>query len=258
MSRVYLIFGGSSTGKSTFAGSGKGRKWYAELDPGSFERTGLPTDDFDLHYYYPPLSSLLERGKLSGAGVSRTLHGWDELFWQFVDDYLKAMKEDYSDYVIDTGTKLWLLCRNAFFQRVQDEKNEKERERLSRLEYQEPNGHMDAIVDAAKIAGKNLIFVAHEGELYNKGEPTGKMKPDGYKELANMADATLQFYLRNKKPVARVFKAGAGGLELLDMEVEEPTRDKVDELLEAAMKIRRAGKTVPSEYSAVLVEALSL
>lgn len=256
--RVYLAFGASFTGKSTFSASGKGRKWYAEFDPGSFERTGLDPADITVCYYHAPVSNLLQRGKLSGAGVSRSLDGWDALWWQFVGDYLNALDQDYTDYIIDTGTKAWLVCRNSFFERVQDEKNDKERERLSRLEYQEPNGQMDSIITVAKQKGKNLIFVAHQGEVYLNDKPTGELKPDGYKELANMADITLQFRLVDKKPVARIFKIGAGGLELKDMEIEQPTIAKVDELLEAAKKLRQAGKAVPDSPDKVRMEALKL
>ena len=256
--RVYLAFGASFTGKSTFSASGTGRKWYAEMDPGSFERTGLPAENITVKQYHAPITNLLSRGKVSGAGISRPLDGWDALWWEFVEDYLNALDEDYTDYIIDTGTKAWLVCRNSFFERVQNEKNDKERERLSRLEYQEPNGQMDSIITAAKMKGKNLIFVAHQGEVYMNDKPTGELKPDGYKELANMADVTLQFSLRDKKPVGRIFKIGAGGLELKDMEIEQPTIAKVDELLEAAKKLRQAGKAVPDSPQRVLMEAMKL
>jgi hypothetical protein len=252
-----LAFGQSFTGKSTFAASGKGRKWYAEFDTGSFERTGLDEADFTIKRYPAPVSTLLERGKVSGAGVARELHGWDDLWWGFIDDYLNAL-DTHDSFIFDTGTKMWLINRNAYFERVQNEKDAKERERLSRLEYQEPNGQMDAVVEAAKQKGKSIIFVAHQGEVYLNDKPTGELKPDGYKELSNMADVTLHFSLRDKKPVARIFKIGAGGLELKDMELKQPTLESVDDLLSAATKLRRAGKELPGTPEDVIVAAMKL
>lgn len=259
MSRVICIYGPNFTGKSSFAGSGDGRKFYAEMDPGSFSRANFRNPDlFDLHKYHAPLTSLLDMGKISvGAGGGTApapvhrLRDWKELFWKFVTDYLAALDQDYSDFVWDTGTKLWLLVHNAFQQEVQEATGNAQA-RLDALKYTEPNSRMDQLIEASRIKEKNLIIVAHQGEVYQKNEPTGIPKADGYKEVENIADVTLRFSLQGKKPVATVTKAGAGGLELIDMQIHEPTLPGVMKLLDAAEAIRRKGLGMPATPDEVI------
>lgn len=263
--RVYLIMGEAGTGKSTFALSGTGKTWVAEWDVGSFARTGKDeTPSLTMKQYRSPLTNLLGPGRISvgpsGGIAPATVHvlaGWKEAFWQFVEDYLEVLGGDTQNIVVDTSTKLWLACRQGFLQEIQQAAGA-DRERLSTLQYTEPNARMDQIVEAAKLADKNLILISHEKEMYVNDKPSGVIIPDSYKQLPNLADCTLRFTLKDKKPQAHVYKAGTGGLELLNMVLEQPTLESVDELLTAASKLRRAGKPVPGTPGEVLLHAMRL
>ena len=251
---VYLAYGPQGSGKTYFSLSGTGRKWYGEFDPGGFERSGADPDDpnIEVHRYPPPLQSLLELGKLDLQSVGRTgsggvqvsykLVGWQETFWQgFITDYMQALSGDFTDFILDTNKMEWEMCRNAFRQRVQEETDLDEQRRLTRLDYATPNEHQTQIIQGAKARGKNLIMVAHEKGEWKNNEPTGRQVPDGWKEAEDFADIALRFFVRDKRPVGVIYKAASGGLDLIDMEVVEPTIDKMDTLIRAATALRRAG-----------------
>lgn len=251
---VYLAFGPNGSGKSSFALSGTGNKWYAEFDPGSLDRTGIDIAEANIepHFYHPPLQSLLDMGSLDLASVGRgaggvqiayKLSGWKEMFWDhFITDYMKALTEgDFQDFIIDTNKMEWEMCRNSFRQRIQEESDLDEKRRLSRLDYQEPNNQQTQLIQGVKGRGKNYIMVAHEAEIWAGGEPTGRYKPDGWREAEDLADITLRFSIRNKRPVGTIHKAAAGGLDLLDMEIVEPTIEKMDKLIKSAALLRRQG-----------------
>ena len=267
MSRVFLMMGESGTGKTTCALSGPKPINYYEFDAGSLERAsaGLKLSEADIipRYYYSPLTNLLDPGKISvgerGGIAPATVHkleGWRELFWQFVADYLTALNGPGYP-VIDTATKLWLCIRQAFLQEVQEAAGP-EKERLNQLQYTEPNARHSQIIEAAKIKGKDLILLSHEKEQYLNDKPTGQIVPDGFREVSNMADCSLRFKLRDKKPVATIFKAGTGGLELLGMEIVEPTLDKLNTLLDAATTLRREGIPFEGMLADEVVQAAAM
>lgn len=266
MSRVYLAYGDGGTGKTSFALSGLRPVDYYETDPGSFDRAkdGLSNiDGIRVKKYYAPLTNILGQGKINvserGGMAPSTVHrlsGWKELFWKFVEDYLEDLNGDGYP-VFDTETRLWLIIRQGFLQEAQDAVGP-DKDRLDQLQYTEANARHGQIVEAAQAKGKDLVMLAHEKELYKGKEATGQMVPDGYKEIPNMADCTLRFQLKNKKPVATIMKAGSGGLELLGMEIEEPTLPKMNALLDAASKIRRSSMNVPSSYEKLMETAEAL
>jgi len=265
MSRVHLILGEAGTGKSTYALSGEGQVDYYELDMGSFERAAaginLNEGKVSLHTYPPPLTNLIEPVKTSTVNPAvplsvHALEGWREMFWQFVKDYLEGLKG--SGYpVFDTETKMWLMTRQAFLQEVQ-EATSSEKERLNSLAYTEPNARYDQIITAAKARGKDLILIAHEKEVWVNDKPTGTYTHDGKKEAANLADVTLRFTIRNKRPLATIQKAGAGGMELVGRELVSPTIASVNEFLDAATKIRKAGMSLPDSNDELLELAAAL
>ena len=82
--------------------------------------------------------------------------------------------------------------------------------------------------------------------------------PDGFKEVPNMADAVLRFRLVDRKPVATITKAGAGGLDLLGVEIHEPTLPIINDVLDAAAKLRKAGKAVPRDANQIIVQGAML
>lgn len=252
---VYLAYGPNGCGKSTFALSGSGRKWYAEFDPGSFARTGLDpaNPDLELHKYPPPLTSLMDRGKLDvsmvgrsgrgGVGLSLKYSGWDEAFWAgFVSDYTSALTADqFDDYIWDTAKLMWEMNQNAYRERIQEETDLDTYRGLTRLDYKTPNMWMHRFIQAAKAKERNVVIVAHQADDYQNGEPTGKFKPDGWNEAKDQSDCTLRFVIRNKRPVGILEKGGAAGLDVIGLEVVEPTIEKMNGILAAAVVLRRNG-----------------
>jgi hypothetical protein len=263
MSRVYLFTGDNGTGKTSCALGDNPEDIvdFYEFDAGSFDRAAAAMDNLDrisVKRYYAPLTNLLDQGKISvgsGGGIApatvHRLEGWKDKFWEFVADYLAGLKGNARP-VIDTETKLWLMIRQGFLEEVQDATGPN-RERLDQLQYTEPNARHSQLIEAAKQFNKDLVMLAHEKEQYIKKEATGVMIPDGFKEVPNMADAVLRFRLVDRKPVATFTKAGAGGLDLLGVEIVEPTLPLINDVLDAAAKLRKAGQQVPRNAMDIIV-----
>ena len=263
--RVILAWSDPGMGKSTFALSGPGNKWYAEFDPGSYDRATEamnPTElaAVDLHIYRPPPTELTNLGRLSGAMMGESGHGavqvvhqyrgWREVYHQFISEYMAALEQDFEVYILDTSTMLWLMCRNAFRQRIQEEVPAAEQaERLKRLEYEEPNSHMAQLVMAAKHHRKTLVMLAHEGEVWRGGKGTGEPKPDGWGEAVSQSDVSLRFTIKDRLPIATVYKP-----EVIarGWEIEQPTIAKADQMLTALAAAKRMGFPPAQSYRELL------
>lgn len=263
MSNTILAMGPAGSGKSTFALSSEGITAYMEFDPGSFNRAAkgrnIDMSRVVLTRHYPPLTALLDIGRVSvsnqGGIAPATVHvlqGWRETYESFVQAYLVALDDpNVTTIVIDTETRMWLTIRQAFLQQVQEAKGG-EGERLSQLQYTEPNARHDQILVAAKMYDKNLVLISHLKEEYRGDKATGRMIHDGYKEAPNEADLTLEFAIEDKLPIAWVRK---GSLPLLDMKLEQPTIPYVVDLLDAAAAIQRAGLEMPTAPDEVIALA---
>ncbi len=263
MSRTWLVLGAAGTGKSTFALSGEGVVDYYEFDPGSFDRAAisLPEGKVNLHRFTPPLTALIPPTHISTINPAvpisvHKLEGWSEMFWEFVGFYLPALGQDGYP-IIDTETRLWLCIRQGFLQEVQEATGQ-EKERLNSLAYTEPNARYSQVITAPKIKGKDLVLLSHEKEVWTNDTPTGVFAHDGYKEAPNLADCTLRFTLRDRKPLATIMKAGTGGLELIGREVPEPTLPLMNAILDAASKLRSMRMGIPDNNEELMELAANL
>lgn len=253
MSYVLLFIGPAGSGKTTCALSGEGKTGYFELDPGSYDRAmrGSPVDESNiiLSRHWAPLTSLMSIGKVSASGLGmqmKHLEGWTEEYVKLVDAYLEALQNpDVSQCVFDTETAEWLMIRNGWSQQIQNAGNKVEADRMSPLVYTEANSRYEQIVTASKVFGKDLILIGHMKEEYKNDKATGTMIHDGHKEAPNLADLFLQFEVVDRKPVATIRKAGAGGLELVGMKLTAPTLVDLRNLLDGAALIRRSGLDLP-------------
>lgn len=272
MSYVYLFIGPAGTGKSTTAYSGEGKTGVHEFDPGSFERAvkGSPIDldNIRLTRHWPPLDSLRSLGKVNvgaGGGVAsataKHLEGWLKTYTGFIDAYFVNLEDpDVNQIVIDTETREWLVVRQGFLEQVQQAQasnNKAEADRLGTLQYTEPNARQEQIATAAKMFNKDLVLIGHMKEEWKNNEATGNMIHDGHKEAPNIADLFLEFSIVNKKPVATIRKAGAGGLELVGMKLEAPTLTQLRDLLDGAALIRRSGLALPTPLTLDAVVGLA-
>ena len=106
--------------------------------------------------------------------------------------------------MIDTGTVLWEVNRMAHLQRTND-RSEKERERLIRIEYARPNTEARSLLSAARFTSTNLIVTHHVKGKYGPGmveNKRGEMELkqdqligetlDGYKETNAIVDITAR------------------------------------------------------------------
>lgn len=111
---------------------------------------------------------------------------WAEKIWlDFLKDYKHdAYSGEYSTLVIDTATALWGICRQA----ITEEKN---RKRLTEVEYALPNLKMSAIFAHAKTAGVNLVTIQYNRDRYVKQENTGEKELDGWKQTEGQVDVVL-------------------------------------------------------------------
>lgn len=274
MSRVFLAYSKPGKGKTSFSLTG-GRTAYYQFDAGSYSRAtasmNVVPGMIEVTDCYPPLTALEDIGKLSTSMVGQAgkgavqivhrFHGWREAYGQFLESYLKAIRNPEIDtLVLDTSTQLWKMAQNAFRQRIQDEvPTEMQSDRLKRLEYEEPGSQMDQVVKGCKMFDKNLVLIAHEGEVWFKGEATGEPKPDGWGELDGVADVTLRFTVEGNKPVATITKVGGADLAMIGLKIPVPTIESVSFLIDGAAKLRKAGMSVPGKYEELLatVEALA-
>lgn len=253
MSYVYLLIGPAGSGKTTCSLSGEGKTAYFEWDPGSYDRamkgSQASEDNIILSRHWPPLTSLLNLGKVSAQGLGmqmKHLEGWTEMYSEFVDKYLDCLQDpEVNQSVFDTETALWLGVRQGWQQQIQDAGSKQEADRMSPLVYTEANSRYSQIIAASKMFGKDLVLIGHMKEEWKNDKATGVMIHDGHKEAPNLADLFLEFRIKDKQPVATIRKAGAGGLELVGMELEAPTLGDLKALLDGASLIRKNGLPLP-------------
>ena len=266
--RIWLFLGPNGTGKTACAlGVGdedpSDKVDLFEWDTGSYRRASSALkhpDRVTVHRFRTPLTNIEDftMGNITvgpnGAAPTPAykLTGWQEVYGNFLKAYLKAIKGDGRP-VIDTATRLWLAVRQSFLEQLQ-EATGNENARLDQLRYTEPNARMTQIAEAPERFGKDLILVAHEDTVFG----TSQIKADGFKELPNMADIVVRFTLQDGKPVGTIWKLAEGGIELLNRQVEWPTLKKLSDLLDASVKVKKMGMSVPDTNEELLALAAGL
>lgn len=190
---------------------------------------------------------------------SQPLRGYRELWTRFLTNLMKDLEDkEVTAIAVDTATQAWQVCHMGFLQERQeaqmpliqnpkgewvDSQNRKLRESLIPIEYAEPNSRMQAVEQAAKGYGKNLILAHHQGAIYArrfKGETmeeydTGEKQLDGFRRTLALSDIVLRTSINKAGvPSAEVTLCGLS-LNLVGMVFEAPTHEKV---LEAIRMIR--------------------
>ena len=110
-----------------------------------------------------------------------------EAIWE---DFQKTFKEDaysgqYQTLIIDTGTHLWAVLRQA----ITESKN---RRRLTEIEYALPNLKMGSIYSHAAEAGVNLVVLNYLRDKYVKGENTGELELSGWGQTEGLVDVVME------------------------------------------------------------------
>lgn len=261
--RIYLVFGASFTGKTTFAlGEDEDDVVdYFELEPGGYRRasSGIKFPErINKHKLRTPLTELEDIGRIvvgaNGAAPQPAHHleGWMEVYGDFLKLYMAGLKGPGRP-VIDTATRLWLMVRQSFAEQLQKATGS-DLVTLDQLKYTAPNARMTQVVEAPERMGKDIVLIAHEDTVFG----TSILKADTFKEIQNMADVTLRFQAIDGKPVATIFKMGEGGMSLVGRQIVEPTLLKVNGILDAAAKLRGLKFPIPESNEEMVELAAGL
>ena len=202
---------------------------------------------------------------------SKIVVGIKELWYQWLGDFMKALKDDnILSIVIDTGTLLWEVTNTGYLQEKQElqmplrvdgmgKDGKPLRTQLLQIEYKEPNIRMRSIIYQAKAHHKHLIMTHHSRDEYGlikqrdgtMGEgKTGKKERNGWTALGDGADIIAHCYIREetkldengkqmllngKRAMNRVPYCQvdlAEVQELIGVEFREPTFDVIQESID--------------------------
>jgi len=176
------------------------------------------------------------------------LTGQRELWNAFNDSMSTSMEDpEIRTVVIDTGTSLWQLIRDAYLQELQEAEIRKNprtsendlRKQLLQIEHGEPNRRMDHIVQMAKIHKKWVILIHHDTDQYvpitagghpvidtQTGQPkmaaTGKRIADGWRRTGPALDWQFESIVNDlpsgvPEPTFTIREKTAGGIFLRNM-----------------------------------------
>lgn len=265
MSRTFLLWGVAGTGKTTFAiedATPDEPVWFAELEPGGFRRAArrlkLPEGAVQVESYLTPqgeLQSLLDAIPLVSSGgkvdIRYDLEGWLELLNRIVTDMMKTTQAGLRP-VFDTGTRWWLIVRNAFQEMVQ-KATAAEYEKLDQQKYTWMNKVHLQVHEFPVAYDKDVIWIAHRDTVFRSDPPV--YKPDCWKELPGMVDVSLEFRLVGNVPTARIDKGDEVGMTLLNLNIPYPTLRKVNAILDVTSILENEGEEFDKDAESLLIAA---
>ncbi len=138
--------------------------------------------------------------KFPGQRSPEALVLWNQII---ADVYTGCAHQSVRTIYYDTGSVLWLLCREAHLERVQNENAG--RQSLGQFEYTKPNSEMRSLYTMPKAWGKNIIIAHHMSPKYEdvaKGGnslTTEKVQNgytwDGWNRVGGVVDVIAQTYI---------------------------------------------------------------
>jgi len=212
---VISIWGPEGTWKTSVALSwvDLGKLVHYEFDIGGFARASWRFKPEQLALITSKrFATPVQLEKLKGttsvtSRLPKKLIGVKELWQSFVIDFVATVQSDITSIVFDSATKLWNIVTRSYLQELQEKQlasgkfNEDTiRERLTQIEYGEPNDRMATLIYTARQYEKNLILIHYPRDKYrdfvnSKGEKesvtTGELEPDGFKETRKLIDLEL-------------------------------------------------------------------
>ncbi len=238
-SSITTITGEPGTIKSSIAITYPGPIAFYNLEGGGHRAWGyadaIARGDLIERVFPLPAKSITERW----APLTGHLEVWKDITQQLEKDF-----DQFPTVVLDTGTIMWALDRDAYLQELQI--TSPTRKQLLQIEFGEPNRRMNGIYNLARGFQKNLVVVHHETDEYmqvmdpmgkpimNDGTPlsvtTGRKVPEGFKHTIALSDWVLHTELRDNVPWMTVEKSGYG-LQMRGKEIDWPTYDKLDALV---------------------------
>ncbi len=163
--------------------------------------------------------------------------GAKELWSYFIQLAAAALMDDkVRSVVIDTATVARRVKADAYLQALQEKNPNDLRERLIQIEYGATNDAIRNIYTTGAGVKKNLVTTHHlTDERKERPNPrsgqmeqilTGERILEGLAQTYRYADIALRNRVEKGKVIARFQKCGYN-LSLLDMDIPDPTWDKV-------------------------------
>ena len=181
------------------------------------------------------------------------------LWANFERYYEQCLNSPYFKTIfIDTGTQMWKANHQEYLENYIQKTSRKPRTTLLQIEYRTPNDRMRAKLLAARQSGKLLIVSHYEADEYEErwvtdadGSPkkesikTGRKTHSGFGEMTNLTDLHLYTYLKQKQvngrtlyiPAMVVLTCGIAPPSIIGAELEEPTWNKLMELIERSRSL---------------------
>lgn len=205
---IISIRGERSTGKSTFAATWPGRKWWLDYERGA--KRALDAKDKDGKPRFPewektvalwnpaddPAGIALMLKQLTYT-VRGAIHGQSEMWDILIKKFDNVIPSDlYECMVLDTARLVWRTNHHGHLQFIQE--GAPSRQTLASIEYATPNARMEGLFIACQAMNKDLILINHERPIYimtmvdgkNQSipDPSGKTELDGFNKTLNYAD----------------------------------------------------------------------
>ena len=226
--------GEKKTGKTTFACSAPKPMHFFDFEGGirRVEPKYIPEPDKILVKTY--IGDYLEAKVKKGESY---LALWNRI----IEDYNESLEDpSVASIVFDTAATVWEIRRNAELYIVQQV--DPSRKILQPPEYTPCNTDMKVLIQQAAVHKKKLILVHHTKEEWRAGKPTGVMVADGFSYTGDHVDLELRFKrgvnpaTAKMIPIATIETSGLS-MAAFGVSVNEPTWDKVDQLIENFRKM---------------------
>lgn len=200
------------------------------------------------------------------------LEGYRDAWKEFLRLFLSYCDaKDVLTISFDTSTVLWRFDRDSYLEELQNTPGKDGkltlRKQLLQIEHGEPNARMNTLFDMARSSGTHLVLTHHEADEYIplllNGKPvydestgqqksimTGKKIPDGFRYTIGLADWVFHTYADYKRVNVNgriteelvgapycVMEKSAMGIDLVGMDEEWPTYQKLEALLKVTGRI---------------------
>lgn len=177
-----LIFGGSGTGKTWFAGTGGARVLFINIGNGirTLESKGF----FQKHPESMKMLTVDITEKLTASGLPETAEAFD-MISDVIDFALEKRSDEFDTVVIDDASALKKLAMNKGLELNQKIGKSQSLSKGRQLELQIKaiqdfgvemdliEQFIDGYCQIMRAAGKNFIITAHERTIYKKGDTPG-------------------------------------------------------------------------------------
>lgn len=175
--------------------------------------------------------------KFPGQRSSDALVIWDRI----IQDVLTGCSHPLVKTIYyDTGSVLWLLCREAHLERIQSEPGKGAKQSLGQFEYTKPNSEMRTLFTMPKAWGKNVIIAHHMAPKYEDAAKGGNSLTtekvqtgytwDGWNRVGGVVDVIGQTYIeRNGQGSIPTLAIETCGLTLAaeGKIIQQPTYDLI-------------------------------